>query len=614
MRAAGTNTVKQGQSGAALLLSLFALLLLSCIAMALYLSSGTETRIATNYGSSVDAYYAAKAGIQEIRDRVSYPSVTAPPNPPPAPGGLADKLPSDIAGNPSGVLYVLNPSPGEVVDPTNLSNRYFDDQLCHDYNSGAPAGAKCNVLPGVANWALPSQNSLLAAGTASALKWVRINMKTDRAMPQNYWVDSTASLDAPVCWDDITEQVAPGGALPGCDGNGMQNVYLLTALAVTPGVTNNSARRLLRSEVVPPSIRPAGAITMDAVNSAPQFGDGTTLPNTYVDGRPHTLDGSVITAGGRCSKVAALATDNGTVTTQLTQALNNVRLGIVQTANSVCNWDGTPLQSGKQCPPGLWWVRGTDPSPRFVTTITTTTTTNSGSDGDHNTTTTTSPCNSSTANCYMNLDLGAQELYAMSAVMGLHVPTVTQLPPNPSAPFAGGQGNEPGQGSMYQSSPSASTLPHEISAISALVGASINQSNYFAVRSANLASSYGSASSPAIVQITDSSLVLSTSLTGYGVLVVPNDLEVNVGGTLQWTGIVLVQGGNATFKLTGGTGQINGALMLQPGGATGTTSPGTANLITNNTPAFRISYSCDAIDMAFGSLAYKVLSSSEVSF
>lgn len=630
MRLRTFKTKHKAQSGAALLLCLFALLLLSGIGMLLYMSSGTEAQISANYRSNLDAYYSAKFGIQEVRDRVTYPSVFDPLKPPPSPtpqGGLADLLPQTVAGNSLGVLYVINPANGETVDPTDPTNRYFDDQLCHDYNSGVTPGTKCTVVPGVANWSY-TQPSLALPGTASALKWVRVNVKTNRVVLPNFCVGqdcSTASLDSPVCWDGQSEQLSPGGTVPACDANGMQNVYMLTALAVTPGLRTNSARKLLRSEVVAPSIRPPGAVTMDASTAVPAFGDGTSIPSTTIDGRPHKLDGSLSTTN-RCSAVAALATDSTASTTALIQGLNLTRMGIVNTANASCNWDGSS-QGSKVCTPGLWWVRGTNSSStRYVTTVTTTTT-SSGSSGSNNggpgpsggndgdkgsttTVTTTSPCSPSSPNCYTNLDLSAPQLLGTS-------------------PFAGGPGNQ-ATGSLYQSLPT--TLPNEITALNALVAASNGQANYVQVSAANLAPSYGSVQAPAIVVITDPSLVLQgpTSLSGYGVLVVPSDFEINNGASLQWTGVVLVQAplpqggqtplvplsGNGQFKVNGGNGFINGALLLQPAPPNtlppGTTS--TVSLITSGSGSFNIFYSCDAIDMAFAALPFKVVASSEVSF
>src|SRR6476660_1020843 len=139
----------QKERGMALLLALFALLLLSAIGLFMVLSSDTETRIDANYASSLRSYYAARSGLEEARDRIKYPSSS--------PGGLADLLPQDIAGNPNGVLYILNPAGGETVDPTDPTSSYFDDELCHAYNSGTPKGIKCATVPNVKNWQMPPQ-------------------------------------------------------------------------------------------------------------------------------------------------------------------------------------------------------------------------------------------------------------------------------------------------------------------------------------------------------------------------------------------------------------------------------------------------------------------------
>src|ERR1700747_1886909 len=58
------------QRGAALLIAIFALLLISVIAIALIVSSGTETALAKNYRTSTSAYYAGLAGLEEGRGRL----------------------------------------------------------------------------------------------------------------------------------------------------------------------------------------------------------------------------------------------------------------------------------------------------------------------------------------------------------------------------------------------------------------------------------------------------------------------------------------------------------------------------------------------------------------
>ncbi|HEY7404588.1 MAG TPA: hypothetical protein VIB39_13775, partial [Candidatus Angelobacter sp.] len=204
------------ERGMALLLTLFALLLLSGIGLFMVLSSNTESRIDANYGSSMRAYYAARSGLEEVRDRIKYPSST--------PGGLADLLPQDIAGNPNGVLYVLNPANGETVDPTDITSAYFDDDLCHTYDSGTPKGIRCAAVPTLGNWQLPSQLSQAPASGPLGYKWIRINMKTNR-IADPYFVDQTGTsvpLDTRVCWDGQAEQLLPTTGNQSCDANGMQ--------------------------------------------------------------------------------------------------------------------------------------------------------------------------------------------------------------------------------------------------------------------------------------------------------------------------------------------------------------------------------------------------------
>ena len=60
----------QKERGMALLLALFALLLLSAIGLCMVLSSDTETRIDANYSSSLRSYYSARSGLEEVRDLV----------------------------------------------------------------------------------------------------------------------------------------------------------------------------------------------------------------------------------------------------------------------------------------------------------------------------------------------------------------------------------------------------------------------------------------------------------------------------------------------------------------------------------------------------------------
>jgi hypothetical protein len=635
-----SRMMKRDERGMALMLALFALLLLSGIGLCMVLSSNTETRIDANYGGSLRSYYAAHSGLEEMRDRISYPSTAA------AAGGLADLLPKDIAGNAGGVLYVVNPVGGETVDPSDPTSAYFDVQLCHDYNSGVTIrDSRCTAVPATAKWMLPLQNAAPLTSpdaVAPGYKWVRINMKTNRiAAP--YFVDQvgdTATLDTRVCWDGKTEQLSPGGATPACDANGMQPVYMLTSLALAQGTRN-----LLRSEVVGASIRPPGAITMDVGSSASTVPitaifnvssspNATLIPLTSIDGRVHNADGSLSTASS-CSQVAALASNSPQGTTSLQTGLNALRQSIVQAATNSCNADGSSISASNPCTAPLAWVRGTGALPRFTTTPVSASPTptpvplptpapsptpfsssNSGSDNsghghdDHNPTPTPTPtpvatptptptplpttdCSTATQSCYTNLDLSDSHL-------------------TPAPLFAGNPGNS-GDPAAYQS-PTANIVVNENQAVLDYIAArKASGTNYYELASTSLnpAQAYGTPDQPAVLVITDSSLKLNANLTGFGILQVPNDFEIS--SRLQWTGIVMVRSSSTSptgqfFINAGANGSINGALMLQALTQffLTTSSTGAAN--------FTISYSCEAIDAAMGNRPLKVVSQTETSY
>src|SRR3981189_3522074 len=60
----------QKEEGIALLISIFILLLISVVAIALIVASGTESSLAGNYRSATGVYYASLAGLEEARGRL----------------------------------------------------------------------------------------------------------------------------------------------------------------------------------------------------------------------------------------------------------------------------------------------------------------------------------------------------------------------------------------------------------------------------------------------------------------------------------------------------------------------------------------------------------------
>lgn len=170
----------------------------------------------------------------------------------------------------------------------------------------------------------------------------------------------------------------------------------------------------------------------------------------------------------------------------------------------------------------------------------------------------------------------------------------------------GNPGNS-GDPAVYQSQNGNIVVNENQAVLDYIAASKASGTNYYEVASTSLASTYGSLAQPAVVVITDSSLKLAASLTGFGILEVPNDFEINA--TLQWTGVVMVRSTSGQFLINpGAAGFINGALMLQSGNQfTLTTSSTGAN-------AFKIAYSCEAIDFAMGSRPVKVVAQTENSY
>ena len=119
------TTRKNKQRGVALVLAIFTLMLISVVGTALILMAGTESAMKMNYKSAMHAFYDAKAGVEEGRGRLWNGNPNGISNCVfPAPGAM---MPLNQ------VCYIINPSNGEVVDPTNPANPYFDSEYQQEF-------------------------------------------------------------------------------------------------------------------------------------------------------------------------------------------------------------------------------------------------------------------------------------------------------------------------------------------------------------------------------------------------------------------------------------------------------------------------------------------------
>src|SRR6185437_11455826 len=175
------------ERGMALILVLFALMLLTAVGLAMMYMTTTETGIDANFRSEVQAYYASKAGLEEGRERLrKYTSPATAITPPTV-------MPSTT--NAGGVIYIINPaSASESITPWVAGSAYFDDELCHENYSGLGLSATAVTVP------------CTATAASIPYKWVRITLKQ---------VGSTA----PYCANSSTPQsTCPSAGTQVCAG------------------------------------------------------------------------------------------------------------------------------------------------------------------------------------------------------------------------------------------------------------------------------------------------------------------------------------------------------------------------------------------------------------
>lgn len=239
---------KRKQAGTALLIAIFALLLISVVGIALLVSTGADSALAGNYRTSTGAYYAALAGLEEARGRLlwknsdfinkssNYSNLLAPSGVPT--WGLTQ------------VLYITNPGPGETVDPTStVAANYPDTEYGHEFSWGL-GGAIVNQIPSVSG--VPS-----ASLPGPSYKWVRINPVTEQSL--NVDVNGDGALDsaAVLYYDpahaDSSYKPAPGLVLSSPPSPPMPptptavQALEITALAVLP----SGSQKMLQYVVAP---------------------------------------------------------------------------------------------------------------------------------------------------------------------------------------------------------------------------------------------------------------------------------------------------------------------------------------------------------------------------
>jgi len=345
--------------GIALLLSVLALLLLSAVAVGMIYMASTENSIAANFKSEETEYFAARAGIEEIRDRMIPANGVAPYN---INSLLPTQLPNAGGGN---VIYILQ-NPSSAMTMSNVTNggpstnQYFDDELCHDYAIGSMSrsttpNVRCTALPSGTTWyktittaqgAYSQAPTWTSGGTSNPLdwKWTRITLKASNSTP--YCIDGntgstcyseTAGI---ACFDGTSERQVVSTS--NCASISSNPVYLLTSLAVSATGT----RRVVQAEIAqtPQNSNQPGGLFATGTGCSPAPLDlkgniNTGSFNSSTEGTPtnppsnRTNTNGNVGANGGISVGGSSASVNGIVASTLPPGTTGCPLAITKSGS-----------------------------------------------------------------------------------------------------------------------------------------------------------------------------------------------------------------------------------------------------------------------------------------
>ncbi len=219
-----------------MLIAIFVLLLISVIAIALVVSSGTDSALASNFRTSTMGYYAGLAGLEEARGRLYWK------NPAYLKNSVANLMtPADVPLLPVGqVVYLLNPVNGETVAPWDTGNpsTYPDTEFLNEFPTVTPtvqtvqSTSPVNGMPG------PSY------------KWVRITAATEWSLGIDVNGDHVLDQSTPLYYDPANPGV--NGAQPALVSTISLNQTARQALEITAyAALPNHTRKMLQYVVAP---------------------------------------------------------------------------------------------------------------------------------------------------------------------------------------------------------------------------------------------------------------------------------------------------------------------------------------------------------------------------
>ena len=218
------------ERGIALLVAIFALVLLSVIGLGLMYATNMETNINANYRDKQIAMYGAVSGLQEARDRLQPAAPSMP---------LPTEMPTLTNHQ---VFYIINPSSGETIAPWSSTNRYRDTELCQQGILGLTPtpGIPCTTLPSGTDWYTVIDNSDVASApwnfaTPTDMKWTRVTLKGNNMTPVP--ASGNAGVATQTCWGGNHQILKPAGYGGDCGPDGS----IIKVTVTSPGVGYTSA-------------------------------------------------------------------------------------------------------------------------------------------------------------------------------------------------------------------------------------------------------------------------------------------------------------------------------------------------------------------------------------
>jgi Tfp pilus assembly protein PilX len=250
--------IRNHEEGVALIAAILTLLLISAITAGIIILTNTETNTSANFKDEQRAFFSAKAGIEEVRDRLR----TAATN------SLNASLPITLPGGANSVLYITNALNGETVTAVGSGATYPDDEICKETSSVSCSGG----FPSAGTWYTASNTASNTYQASPVLdwKWVRVQLKQSNGFGTNYAVNGDNTKAYFTCLKDGSPYEVAFSTF--CASPTYLPVYVLTSLAVTP----SGSRRMVQVEVGQDTIQfvaPA-ALTMDG--ALPSFSGGNS--------------------------------------------------------------------------------------------------------------------------------------------------------------------------------------------------------------------------------------------------------------------------------------------------------------------------------------------------